>query len=147
TASRSSRYTAQWSAVAPSVCGTFTSAFCRRSARNAALSDFMTASATSLRPAAIEEVAAKTTRIVGVISLNRMTAYLPKNDLWTKCTSRAERESIRFTTRSTVSSRSASGRGPLPPGKGGRRPGEGSDRKSWDRQLEIHLNNLDSEII
>src|SRR5881628_479036 len=50
--SRSSRYTAQCSAVAPSICGALTSAFWRSSVLSAALSPFMTASATSLRPAA-----------------------------------------------------------------------------------------------
>src|SRR5712691_4354627 len=51
-ASRSLRYTAQCSAVAPSICAAFTSAFCCSSVLNAALSPFITASATSLRPAA-----------------------------------------------------------------------------------------------
>src|SRR5262249_27996743 len=50
--SRSSRYTAQCSAVAPSICGALTSAFCWISVRSAAVSPFMTASATSLLLAA-----------------------------------------------------------------------------------------------
>src|SRR5262245_43618547 len=46
--SASSRYTAQWSAVAPPTCGAFTSALISSSERRAALSPVMTASATSL---------------------------------------------------------------------------------------------------
>src|SRR5262249_20053172 len=51
--SPSSRYTAQCSAVAPSTCGALTSAFFCTSARRAALSPFIAASATSLLAAAI----------------------------------------------------------------------------------------------
>ena len=50
-ASRSSRYTAQCSAVAPSTCGAFTSAFCWRSAQGRRVA-LITASATSLAAAA-----------------------------------------------------------------------------------------------
>ena len=49
--SKSSRYTAQCSAVAPSTWGAFTSDFRTINVRTAALSPFITASATSLRPA------------------------------------------------------------------------------------------------
>ena len=49
--SRSSKRAAQWSAVVPSVCGTFTSAFFCSKERTTTLFPFMTASATSLTAA------------------------------------------------------------------------------------------------
>src|SRR5262245_6916572 len=69
----SARYTAQWSARAPSTCGALTSAFCCSSVRSAAASPFITASATSLLPAATTEVRLKPdATIASVTAMERM---------------------------------------------------------------------------